>query len=91
MTSEKYRSRLNYEYNNKEFTLEEFDKHLMDFAMMYHKEQLRLCGVLKPLKDKEVLSFEDWKESYRDCKCNNVYYYKGNEYNLFEIKYIFIE
>lgn len=28
-------------------------------------EQLRLCGVLKPLKDKNLLSLKDWIDSYK--------------------------
>lgn len=35
------------------------------YAKIYHKEQLNLCGVVKPLIDKKVISFDDYlKEFY---------------------------
>ena len=42
-------------------------------------------------KEKEETDFEIWKEQYRDCKCNEVYYYEGNEYNLNEMSLTYKE
>ncbi len=47
MTSENYRQLLNNEFDTKEMTKEDFDNTLMHFAMLYHKEQLSLSGVVK--------------------------------------------
>ena len=49
MTSENYRQLLNNEFKAKEMTKEDFDNTLMHFAMLYHKEQLKLYGVVKSL------------------------------------------
>lgn len=46
MTSENYRQLLNNEFEAKEMTKEDFDNTLMHFAMLYHKEQLALSGVV---------------------------------------------
>jgi len=46
MTSENYRQLLNNEFEAKEMTKEDFDNTLMHFAMLYHKEQLKLYGVV---------------------------------------------
>jgi hypothetical protein len=56
MTSENYRQLLNNEFEAKEMTKEDFDNTLMHFAMLYSKEQLRLCGVSCSFADKEILS-----------------------------------
>ena len=45
MTIENYRQLLNNEFEAKEMTKEDFDNTLMHFAMLYHKEQLKLYGV----------------------------------------------
>jgi hypothetical protein len=45
MTSENYRQLLNAERDNLEMTNEDFDNTLMHFAMLYHKEQLKLYDV----------------------------------------------
>ena len=45
MTSENYRQLLNNEFEAKEMTKEDFDNTLMHFAMLYHKEQLKLYNV----------------------------------------------
>lgn len=54
MTSENYRRLLNNEYNVKELTQEEFDDTLMHFAMLYHKEQLKLYNVVVSLPKYKV-------------------------------------
>lgn len=46
MTSENYRQLLNKEYEDQEMTKEDFDNTLMHFAMLYHKEQLRISDVV---------------------------------------------
>lgn len=46
MTSENYRQLLNNEFEAKEMTKEDFDNTLMHFAMLYHKEQLKLYSVV---------------------------------------------
>ena len=43
-----------------------------------HEEQLRLCGVLKPLKDKEVLSFDDWILLQKDYEISSATYYRND-------------
>ena len=49
MTSENYRQLLNAERDSLEMTKEDYDNTLMHFAMLYHKEQLALSGVVKSL------------------------------------------
>lgn len=49
MTSENYRQLLNNEFEAKEMTKEDFDNTLMHFAMLYHKEQCAISGVVKSL------------------------------------------
>ena len=34
------------------------------YAKIYHKEQLNLCDVVKPLIDKKVISFDDYLEKF---------------------------
>jgi len=46
MTSENYRQLLNNEFEAKEMAKEDFDNTLMHFAMLYHKEQCAINGVV---------------------------------------------
>lgn len=55
MTSENYRQLLNNEFEAKEMTKEDFDNTLMHFAMLYHKEQLKLYGVISCKNQDEAL------------------------------------
>ena len=50
------------------------------------KKQLILSGVVNPLKDKKAISFEEWNEQFREFRSNEIYYYRGSEYNLNEIR-----
>lgn len=58
MKSENYRQLLNNEFEAKEMTKEDFDNTLMHFAMLYHKEQLKLYGVGSSLTSKEEIYYE---------------------------------
>lgn len=56
--------------------------------LTYIDKQLSICGVVKPLKDKEALTFEEWKEL--NCKPDgcHFYIYKGSslwDYQLYQI------
>lgn len=72
MTSENYRQLLNAERDSLEMTKEDFDNTLMHFAMLYHKEQLALSGVVKSLKDNYTPTFEQYR--------NLIYKRKGHNF-----------
>ena len=44
MISENYRQILNNEFDSKEMSKEDFDNTLMEFARVYHQEQLDIIG-----------------------------------------------
>ena len=74
MTSENYRIVLNNEYKNNELSQEEFDNTLMNFAMLFHKEQLNIKIfnqqqrelIINSLKEWDQVKFEWNKLTYED-------------------------
>jgi hypothetical protein len=59
---------------------------MQDKYIDYLEKQLRLCGVLKPLKDKHTPEFEEWLNKFFDYKPKTYEYQGKSNYKHFTIK-----
>ena len=58
MSSENYRQVLNNEFKSKEMSSDDFDNTLMQFAMLYHKEQKRKIERDDIIKEMTALEYK---------------------------------
>lgn len=82
MKSENYRQLLNNEFEAKEMTKEDFDNTLMHFAMLYHKEQLKLYDVSCSTESKPE-RFTNPKKLNKNLEALPIAIYDGEKYRYF--------
>jgi len=80
-----------YEDDN-EYHLHQVDrKWIMEAMQEYTEQQLRLYGVVKSLKDKEVISFEEFVDKYYERKDFKYFNKRGKAFTATQILTIYDE
>ena len=78
-----------YEDDN-EYHLHQVDrKWIMEAMQEYTEQQLRLYGVVKSLKDKEVMSFEEFVDKYYERKDFKYFSKRGKAFTATQILTIY--
>ena len=76
-----------------EFTVKYLEEHkeLVEHIRETTKKQLILTDVVKPLKDKYEIVFEDWLKDHKFEQSNNGFHKNGIEYKVNEITWMYIQ
>ena len=65
-------------------------KEIREICGMVETEQLTIHSVVKSLKGKEVIPFEDWREE--NCKhlAGDLYSFKQNVFDSYDLRYVYM-